>query len=133
MNDTKFTRREVLKTGCVLAAGIAAPTVITSTALGGAAKAAASERITVGHIGVGGRGRDLFGGVRGLADAQSVAVADCYEDRRTAMAAVCGGKAYKDFREMLERDDIDAVVIATADHQHVPIANMAARKKKSAY
>ena len=62
MNDTKFTRRVVLKTGCVLAAGIAAPTVITSTALGRAAKAAASERVTVGHIGVGNRGRDLFGG-----------------------------------------------------------------------
>ena len=43
------------------------------------------------------------------------------------------GKAYADFRELLARDDIDAVVVATPDHWHVPIAIAAARAKKDAY
>ena len=43
------------------------------------------------------------------------------------------GKAYADFRELLARDDIDAVVVATPDHWHVPVAVMAARAGKDAY
>ena len=43
------------------------------------------------------------------------------------------GKAYRDFRELLARNDIDAVVVATPDHWHVPIAIAAARAKKDAY
>lgn len=133
MKESKFTRREVLKAGCAVASGMAVPHVITSTALGGAGKVAASERITIGHIGVGNRGSALFRAFHGLKDAQIVAVADCYENRRQTKAAVCQGKAYQDFHELLDRKDIDAVVIATPDHQHVPIAIMAARAGKSAY
>ena len=46
---------------------------------------------------------------------------------------MCGGKAYADFRELLARKDIDAVVIATPDHWHVPLAIAAARAGKDAY
>jgi hypothetical protein len=133
MRENRLTRRDLLKTACAAAAGAAVPYVITSTALGDEKAAPASDRVTIGHIGVGSRGRQLFGPIHALADAQIVAVADCYEDRRDSMAKVCKGKAYRDFREMLARDDIDAVVIATPDHQHVPIAIMAARAGKSAY
>ena len=133
MTKHRVSRRDVLRTGCAAAAGLAVPYVITSSALGSDEKAPASDRITVGHIGVGGRGRDLFRGFQPLPDAQSVAVADCYRDRREAMAAVCKGRAYEDFRELLARDEIDAVVVATPDHWHVPIAILAARAGKSAY
>ena len=128
---TGLSRRELLRAGG--AASLAIPYVITSAALGSPQQAAASDRITVGHIGVGGRGRDLFRGFQGVRDAQSLAVADCYRDRREALAAICQGKAYQDFRELLARDDIDAVVVATPDHWHVPIAILAARAGKSAY
>lgn len=64
---------------------------------------------------------------------QSVAVADCYSDRRDAYARMCKGKAYGDFRELLARKDIDAVVVATPDHWHVPIALAAARAGKDPY
>ena len=60
-------------------------------------------------------------------------MADAYKDRREAYARLIKGKAYADFRELLARNDIDAVVIATPDHWHVPIAIAAARAKKDAY
>jgi hypothetical protein len=62
-----------------------------------------------------------------------VAAADCYADRREGTAAICKGTAYRDFRDLLERQDIDAVIIATPDHAHVPIGILAARAGKHVY
>jgi hypothetical protein len=131
MNDLPLTRRGLLKAAA--AAAVASPYVITSSALGAGDKPPASQRIALGHIGVGGRGRDLFRGFQSCKGAQSVAAADCYQDRRESVAEICGGKAYRDFRDLLARPDIDAVVIATPDHWHVPLAIAAARAGKDAY
>ncbi len=134
MNIQRHTRRDVLKAGCATAVGMGVPCVITSTALGSKDKLPASERVTLAHIGVGNRGRYLLESYRAHGrGAQSVAVADCYVDRREAVAATIGGTSYADFREILAREDIDGVVIATPDHWHVPIAIMAARAGKDAY
>jgi hypothetical protein len=94
----------------------------------------------VAQIGVGGRGS---GQVRSFAHpdvCQVVAVCDPFKDRREANAAyvnkVYGGNvctAYSDLREMLAREDIDAVGIATPDHWHVPAALMAVRSGKHVY
>jgi len=86
--------------------------------------------VTLGHIGVGNQGTYLFKQFQSVKGAQSVAIADAYKDRRDQRAAQCGGKAYADFREILARDDIDAVVVATPDHWHVPVAIHAARAGK---
>ena len=82
---------------------------------------------------MGNQGGNLFRVFRVCHGMQSVAVADPYKDRREAHARLCGGKAYDDFREILARDDIDALIVATPDHWHVPIANAAARAKKDVY
>jgi glucose-fructose oxidoreductase len=131
MTKHTVTRRDLLKAAA--ASAVAAPVVVRSTALGGEGKAPASERVTLGHIGVGGRGRAVLSGFRRCKDAQSVAVADCYDVRREGIAKELGGKGYRDFRELLARDDIDAVVVATPDHWHVPVAVAAARAGKDAY
>jgi len=123
----KRTRRNFLKSA-VLA--VASPLVVPATVFG---QEAPSERVTVGHIGVGNQGGHLFRATRQVRLAQSVAVADCFKSRREGIAAVCNGKAYLDYREMLARNDIDCVIIATPDHSHVPIAIAAARAKKSAF
>jgi predicted dehydrogenase len=112
---------------------VSAPYVIASTALGGQEKPPASERVVLGHIGVGNRGRSLLRGFMNCKDAQSVACSDAYESRRDAVAAMIQGTAYADFRELLARDDVDAVVIATPDHWHVPMAIAAAEAGKDAY
>ncbi len=129
--SNRYNRRQVLK-GFVATAA-AATWVVPGRALGMDGKAPASERISVGHIGVGNRGSSLFRSFLPLAECQVVAVADCYRNRRERVAAICKGKAYQDFRDLLARDDIDAVVIATPDHWHVPIGIMAARAHKDVY
>jgi len=129
MND-KLTRRTILKSA---AAAVAAPYVVSSTALGKDGETPASERVLIGHIGAGGQGRGLFRRFQQCKGMQSVAVSDCYKSRRETTAAQCKGKAYADFQEILARDDIDGVVIATPDHWHVPAANAAAKAGKDCY
>ncbi len=148
MNTKVLTRRGFLRrAGGAIAGAVAAPGIITSGALGDAARAPASERVTLGHIGVGGRGGGLLRGFLGLGDVQSVAVCDPFRSKREAWAeqvdahyadqagvgADRGCAAYNDFRELLARDDIDGVVIATHDGWHVPITMAAARAGKDMY
>jgi predicted dehydrogenase len=148
MKNRDLTRRDFLKrTTAAAAAAAAAPHIITGSALGAGPVPPASERVALGHIGVGGRGRALLGAFLGIAGARSVAVCDAFTSRREAAAKVVddhygsgkgtgaadGCKAYADFRELLVRDDIDAVVIATPDHWHVPIAMAAVRAGKDIY
>ena len=139
--ERKVSRRAFLRNTAGLAAGaIAAPYVITSAALGADGVPAASERVAIGHIGVGGRGGGLLNGFLGLKGCQSIATADAFTDRREKTAARINARAgskickpHHDFRELLAREDIDAVVIATPDHWHVPILMAAAKAGKDMY
>ncbi len=148
MSSTKLTRRKFLSQTTKTAAGaIITPNIITSAALGDESTPPASDRVVMGHIGVGAQGGALLHNFMRLTDCQSIAVCDCFEDRRDEgvqridrnyadlkrSGTWKGGKAYRDFRELLARDDIDAVVIATPDHWHVPIALAAARAGKDTY
>ncbi|MBQ6107703.1 MAG: Gfo/Idh/MocA family oxidoreductase [Thermoguttaceae bacterium] len=114
-------------------AGVSSPFLIPSSCLGDDEKAAASERVNIGCIGVGGRGAQVFRMMLSCSNAQVVAVADCYKSRRESISRACGGKGFLDFREILEDPTIDAVTVCTPDHWHVPIALYAARAKKSCY
>jgi len=136
-NGTRLTRRTFLRGA---AAAAAAPTMITSTALGAAGRPPASGRVTLGHIGVGGQGSGLLRGFLGLGEGHSLAVADPIQKRRNAAVDRINKRygsqdcqAYNDFRELLGRKDIDAVVIATPDHWHVPIGLEAVRHGKDVY
>lgn len=140
-----ITRRGFLRN--TAAAMAAAPYVIHSAALGNSEIPPASERITLGHIGVGGRGTAVQEQFQELKDAQCVAVCDPSGTRRDARAGAINEyytaergagsykacTAYNDFRELLAREDIDGVVIATPDHWHVPIALAAVRAGKDVY
>ncbi|MDR2440986.1 MAG: Gfo/Idh/MocA family oxidoreductase [Planctomycetaceae bacterium] len=130
----QFSRRDFMRvTAGAATTAMTVPMIVPNSVFGNDEKTPPSERVTVGHIGVGNQGGHLFRSIQRVKEAQSVAVADCFKSRRDGHAAVCKGKAYHDFRDLLARDDIDCVVIATPDHWHVPIANMAARSKKSVY
>ena len=124
-NSIVSSRRRFLKTA---AATVAAPYVITSTALGAPGVDPASERVTVGKIGCGGRGSGI-GGVGG----QVVAVCDAWKQRRDKWAEKAKCEAYADFRDLLLRDDIDAVCIATTDCWHVHHTVAAAQAGKDVY
>jgi predicted dehydrogenase len=131
-----MTRRRLLGKGLrVAAGGLAAPYMITSDALGNATRPAAGERLTLGFIGVGGMGGGHLGGFLKAPDVEVRAVADVYEKHRSdAVARVGRGCAgYSDFRELLGRPDIDAVVIATPDHWHALAAIRACEAGKDVY
>ncbi|MGL6225101.1 MAG: Gfo/Idh/MocA family protein [Thermoguttaceae bacterium] len=129
--DVALSRRSLLKTAALTA--VASPLIVPRSVFGTEDQAAPNDRVTIGHIGVGNQGGGLFRAFQQCKDVQSVAVADCFKERRETYAEICGGKAYQDFRDILARVDVDCVVVATPDHWHVPIAIMAARAKKGAY
>jgi len=128
-----ISRRRFLRRASATAAATAAAPMILPSRLFGAN--APGNRVTLGHIGVGGQGGGVLGGFLGVEGCQSVASCDPFKSRREGAAARMGNgaKAYRDFRELLARDDIDAVVIATPDHWHVPIACAAVRAGKDVY
>jgi len=142
----KLSRRGLLKGAAGAAAGIVAgPFVVRSSSLGLAGTVAPSNRITIGLIGCGthGAGWNLNQIFRN-ADSQVIAVCDVDDDRcRAAQARVDdhyaralgkdgykGCTAYGDFRELVNRKDIDAVANCTPDHWHMIPAIMAARAGK---
>jgi predicted dehydrogenase len=137
--NRELTRRELLKQS---AAGVvlAAPWFVPAAALGRAGKPAASERITLGVIGIGPRGTYDLKGMLTLPDVQCVAVCDVQASRREAAKKLVDEHyktrdcaAYRDFRELLGRSDVDAVLIATGDRWHAPASILAAQKGKDVY
>ena len=95
----------------------------------------ANDRIGLGVIGCGKRGRGLVANCSKIPGAELVAVSDVYVPR-TEQAASMAGQAARtctDYREILDRNDIDAVVIATPDHWHVPMTLQAVEAGKDVY
>jgi len=136
-----WTRRKLLKRFVAAgAAAAAAPYALTSTALGGGGRPAASDRVVLGYIGTGPRGLLNLREQLGCPQGQLVAVCDVWEHaRKRAKQTVdrrygnTDCKAYADFREVLARRDIDAIGIATPDHWHVPIAIAAMKAGKDVH
>src|SRR5437764_12392775 len=95
----------------------------------------ANGRIRIAGIGVGGRGEYLLGNVANLEDTEIVGFCDVYEPHRLRTKARYAATApdYDDHRKVLDRKDIDAVVIATPDHWHVPITIEAVSAGKDVY
>lgn len=139
--NQQLGRRQFIKGA---AAGIvAAPSLVSCTALGTPERAPANGRIGIGVIGLGGewgRGRYVMRSFMGQPDTQVVAVCDVKRENRE------GGRdqvnkeygnqdcdAYIDFLEMLERPDIDAVLIATGENWHSGISILAAEAGKDIY
>ncbi len=139
--QTSITRRTLLRRAAGAAGALAAaPYVITSAALGAPGRAPASERITMGAIGLGGRGTDDLNNFLANGDVQVVAICDVVRAKRNAVKAKIDFRydnkdcaTYRDLRELLARDDIDAVLIATGDNWHTTASILAARAGKDMY
>jgi predicted dehydrogenase len=137
----QWTRRRFIKNAAAATGGIlAAPTIITSAALGTEERAPASERVVMGAIGLGPRGQYVMQAFMAQPDVQMVAVCDVDGQRRQAgqgqVNKEYGNKdcdAYIDFQEILARQDIDAVLIATGDNWHSGASILAARAGKDIY
>lgn len=134
-------RRRFLKTvAAVAGSAVLAPTIIPSSALGRNGAVAPSERIVVGGIGIGNRGTYDLGCFLQQPDVQFVAVADIKEKRRVEVKKMVDAHhgnqdcaMIRDFRELLDRTDIDAVLIATGPNWHATAAMTAAAAGKDMY
>jgi len=142
MHTPRLSRRHVLQAAA--ASAILGPTILSRSAHG---HTAASERIGLGFIGVGTMGRGHVNRFLGFGNVHVVAISDVVAERAASVKETVETKyaeglksgAYKgcdfhnDFRELLARDDIDAVVIATPDHWHALGCVLAAKAKKDIY
>ena len=115
--NKKLNRRSFVKTSTVASAAMAAPTIIPASAFG------ANENVTLAIIGPGGRGRGLMGSFQHHG-AKFAAVCEVYAPNLKAGLDRAKENndnqidTYVDYKEVLDRKDIDAVVIATPEHQH---------------
>jgi len=156
MKQRRISRRRFLKGAGGTAVGVLGfPYLVSSSALGKAGRAAANNRIIVACIGMGNQGTAHMGwrggtvpnlgwvepgGFMGSAEVQMVAVCDV-DDRWLNQARDIANKyygnkdcaAYKDYRELLARADIDAVVTATPSHSNAMINIAAAKAGKDIY
>lgn len=125
--------------------------IVPAAALGRSGRAAPSNRVALAVIGTGGQGTNDLRGFLQDERVQVVAVCDTEResDRYNKAIGVCGREparrlvdktydakgcaAHEDFREVLARRDVDAVLIATPDHWHALIAIAAAHAKKHTY
>ncbi len=140
----RYSRRWLLKRSLAAAA---APWIVPATSLGSAGRAAASERITLGVVGVQKMGFAHLQSLVGYGDVQIVAVCDVnrlvrerargFVEQRYGQRSRDGGysgcEAYNEYERLLERADIDAVLIAVPDHWHAKIAIDACRAGKDVY
>lgn len=134
------TRRSFLKQSLATGAAVPLPWMVSASALGLGGAVAASERITLGVIGIGPRCKYVLKAMLAMPDVRCVAIADVQASRREAGKALVdehyGNKdcvLYRDFRELLARKDIDAVLIATGDRWHAPASILAAKAGKDVY
>lgn len=142
------SRRAFLKTGLSVAGVAALPTIIPSRVWAAQGNAAPNNRINLGIIGLGKLGREShLEAFLNIDEVQVLALCDVEESRlqtskqrteefyagRNETAKYSGCTTYHDFRELLARDDIDAVVVVTPDHWHAIPAVLAAKAGKDIY
>jgi predicted dehydrogenase len=136
----RMTRRDVLRGSMAAGAMAAIPWFVPAAARAAAGRAAPSERITLGVIGIGPRATYDLGCFLKQPDCQCVAICDVQAVRRDAGKQLVDrhyGRAdcvlYRDFRDLLARRDIDAVLIGTGDRWHTAASILAAKAGKDVY
>ena len=134
------SRRKFIKQTLGVGGAVAFPYLIPAAALGRDGAVAPSARIVMGIIGAGGRGNGDLNWMLGEKDVQFVAVCDVQGAQREKAKADVDGRygnqdcaAYIDFRQLLARKDIDAVIIATGDRWHTPASIQAMKDGKDIY
>ena len=118
-HSSRFSRRQFIARTTAVAAGFAAPIIIPSSVLATPNRPGANERVIIGFIGTGGRARQLMDFVP--AGGQIVAICDCYVQRmtETLQQKKQEWRTYQDHRQLLDKEKLDAVVVATPDHGRV--------------
>src|SRR5574340_913963 len=130
---SRLSRRELLKSAAAAAGAIAVPYYIPRGVLAADGKPGANGRVTIGAIGVGGRATLLLEQLP--EDGQIVALCDCIVPRAEKFKADHKGNwpIYQNYHQILDRKDIDAVIIATQEWQRVTPSIHACQAGKDIY
>jgi predicted dehydrogenase len=133
--QTSCTRRQMMQGLGGLGAAVAIPTIVPASVLGGEGQPAPSDRINLGLIGANGMGRGNLANCAQHKDVVVTGICEVWQQRLDAAVAVHKdtAKGHRDFREMLARQDLDAVIIATPPHWHALIAIEAVKAGKDIY
>ena len=134
-NKTKLTRRDFLQTSAAVSAvGLGFPTIIPRTALADGDRPGANERIGLAGVGVGRQGSGVFRSAAGDPRTQVICVCDVNRPRAESIAkSVKATTVYQDYREVLDRKDVDAITTATPEHWRANICISAALAGKHVY
>jgi predicted dehydrogenase len=134
------TRRSFLKTSLVAGGAAVAPLIVPARVLGRGGAVAPSNRIVLGGIGIGPRGRQVLAAMMAEKDVQFVANCDVQAALRQSVKAMAdehygdkGCATYRDLRELVARPDIDAVIVSTGDRWHALGSILAAKAGKDVY
>lgn len=128
------SRRQFLKRSATAAsAAFAAPWLAGHRVLAADGQPGANERIGIGFIGMGRQASGLLEGLLRLPAARLIAVADVHLGRAQAVATKHGGQAYQDYRRLLERKDVDAIITATPEQWRGPICIHSCQAGKDVY
>ncbi len=134
MARTRYTRREALKSST---AAFALPYLIPSYVLGADGQPGANDKVNVGVIGLGGRGRSLARTCIGLPEMRLAAVCDCFAPRCGAFVKAAGKDrhwaTYEDFREMIEKEKLDGVLVQTTTHARAWVTVLAMQAGADVY
>src|SRR6185369_17353322 len=137
MNRTeKPTRRDFIKlTTATTLAAATSTTILASPEGPQPARVSPGDKIRLGLIGAGGQGMGDTREALKLPGVELVAAADLYDGRLVRAKEIWGNQLFttRDYREVIARPDIDAVIIATPDHWHMRISNDAMKAGKDVY
>lgn len=139
-NPVSFARRDFISATSKASRAFAIPTIIPATALGRNGKTPPSEKIQLGVIGIGPRCKYVIAPILKFEDVRCRVIADVQASRREEGKKIIDSaygssdcEMLRDFREVLARKDIDAVLIATGDRWHATASMMAADAGKDIY
>ena len=135
-----FVRSALSTAGAAAAIGTIGPTIVKPNAIRAEMNRAPSDRIHLGVVGIGPRCTYDLKSMLPMKDVQVLAIADVQKSRREKGKTLVDGhygnkdcELYRDFREMLAREDIDAVIVATGDRWHADASIAAAEAGKDVY